>query len=196
MSDTKKLEMIAEDLISHKLQRHDILVAKPKFDRSGGDLLAMLSVEDGARFCRIQCKGRSLYTPRSKNKVVIRNEYVTDSFITFLYIDDVSLTSELTVNKVRSLPSFFKLEQVYPNPFNPATNIEYTLEKDSDISLTIFDTLGNRIRELDRGYKASGTHIIQWDGKTGSGNYASSGEYLVLFEMDGQFIAKKAILVK
>jgi hypothetical protein len=56
---TSSLEHIAEDLISHALQRQGILVAKPKFDHDGADLLALLDVSDGAKFCRIQCKGRS-----------------------------------------------------------------------------------------------------------------------------------------
>ena len=58
--DTKVLEMIAECLISAHLQDAGMLVAKPKFDSKGTDLLAFVKMDDGVKFCRIQCKGRCL----------------------------------------------------------------------------------------------------------------------------------------
>jgi hypothetical protein len=84
--DTTVMEYTAEDLIAHKLQRSGILVAKPKFDQEGADLLALLGVSDGAKFCRIQCKGRSL--ARSPNSSVeVPKKYVTDGFILFLFVE-------------------------------------------------------------------------------------------------------------
>jgi hypothetical protein len=91
MADTTELEMIAEDLVSHYLQRHGILIAKPKFDKEGGDLLAMLGVKDGAHFCRIQSKGRSLYEEKSQSNVKVTCSYVTDSFVVLIYVDDGKL---------------------------------------------------------------------------------------------------------
>lgn len=84
--DTTVMEYTAEDLIAHKLQRSGILVAKPKFDRDGADLLALLGVSDGAKFCRIQCKGRSLVRS-SGSSVEIPKKYVTDGFILFLFVE-------------------------------------------------------------------------------------------------------------
>jgi hypothetical protein len=84
---TSSLEHIAEDLISHVLQRHKVLVAKPKFDHNGADLLALLDVEDGAKFCRIQCKGRSLVKTK-KSHITIPTDYVTDGLVVVLYIED------------------------------------------------------------------------------------------------------------
>lgn len=84
--DTTHLEYTAEDLIAHKLQRYGLLVAKPKFDRDGADLIALISVADGAKFCRIQCKGRSLKTCNNSN-VKVPADYITDAFFVFLYID-------------------------------------------------------------------------------------------------------------
>ena len=84
--DTTVMEYTAEDLIAHKLQRSDILVAKPKFDREGADLLALLDVSDGAKFCRIQCKGRSL-TNSKRTQVKVPKKYVTDAFVLFLFVE-------------------------------------------------------------------------------------------------------------
>jgi len=84
--DTTYLEYTAEDLIAHKLQRGGLLVAKPKFDRDGTDLIALMEVADGAKFCRIQCKGRSLISSVNSN-VEIPKEYIQGAFLVFLYID-------------------------------------------------------------------------------------------------------------
>jgi hypothetical protein len=84
--DTTHLEYTAEDLIAHKLQRGGLLVAKPKFDRDGADLIALMEVADGAKFCRIQCKGRTLIKGNSSN-VEIPEDYVKGAFWLFLYVD-------------------------------------------------------------------------------------------------------------
>ena len=85
--DTTKIEYTAEDLISNKLQRNDILVAKPKFDREGTDLLAFTKIGDGVKFCRIQCKGRSII--KNNSQVKIPQSYVTSGFILFLFVETV-----------------------------------------------------------------------------------------------------------
>lgn len=85
-NDTTVMEYTAEDLIAHKLQRANILVAKPKFDQDGADLLALLDVKDNAKFCRIQCKGRSLGRSRTSS-VTLPTKYVSDGFVLFLFIE-------------------------------------------------------------------------------------------------------------
>lgn len=84
--DTSVLAYTAEDLIAHRLQRSGILVAKPRFDQSGADLLAILQVRDGARFARVQCKGRTLQDRRS-SEVVIKAHYVSAGFVVFLFVE-------------------------------------------------------------------------------------------------------------
>ena len=84
--DTTHIEYTAEDLIAHKLQRGGLLVAKPKFDRDGTDLIALMTVADGSKFCRIQCKGRRLIKTKNSN-VDIPKEYVSGAFWVFLYVD-------------------------------------------------------------------------------------------------------------
>ena len=84
--DTAHLENTAEDYISSILQRGSLFIAKPKFDKRGADLIALLEVDDGAKFCRIQCKGRTLI----KNKhstITILKEYVQGAFIVMIYIE-------------------------------------------------------------------------------------------------------------
>lgn len=83
--DTTTFAYVAEDRIAYELQRGGIFVAKPRFDFGGADLLGMLKVGDDAKFCRIQCKGRSVRSGRSQ--IVIPSEYVTPGFVLFLYVE-------------------------------------------------------------------------------------------------------------
>ena len=91
MVDTSTKEYTAEDLITYKLQRFGIYVAKPKFDIDGTDLFAMLRFQSDTgvifKYCRVQCKYRSL-TGTGKNVVPIPEPYVKPDFIVFLYIED------------------------------------------------------------------------------------------------------------
>lgn len=84
--DSSIMEYTAEDLISHKLSREGLLVAKPKFDQAGSDLLIFLDVGDGAKFCRVQCKGRSLINSK-QTQVDVFKKYVSDAFILFLFVE-------------------------------------------------------------------------------------------------------------
>ncbi|MEJ0039353.1 MAG: hypothetical protein WDO68_25425 [Gammaproteobacteria bacterium] len=80
------MEYTAEDLVSHRLQRVGVLVAKPKFDQLGTDLIGLVGVTDNAKFCRIQCKGRSLLNSPTA-RVEIPRGYASDAFVAFLYVD-------------------------------------------------------------------------------------------------------------
>lgn len=68
----------------------------------------------------------------------------------------------------------FKLHQNYPNPFNPNTTIKYSLSKDSQIVINIFNILGKKIKTLFEGFKGSGEHFIELRGSD-----LSSGTYFV-----------------
>lgn len=94
--DTSTLENIAEDLISHKLQQQGLLVAKPKCDRSGTDLLVFAEMADGVKFCRVQCKGRSFANSTSSN-IKIPKDYVSNGFFVVLYIEFSADSQELYI---------------------------------------------------------------------------------------------------
>jgi hypothetical protein len=82
--DTSHLEKTAEGKIASELQAAGLLVAKPKFDQKGTDLLVFAEMKDGVKFCRAQCKGRSV-VKRASN-VILEPNYVTPGFICFLYV--------------------------------------------------------------------------------------------------------------
>lgn len=85
----------------------------------------------------------------------------------------------------------YKLEQNYPNPFNPVTKIRYELEQDGLVELTVYDILGNKIRELFKGEQEKGRHSIDF-----SGSELSSGVYIYKIK-SGSFVeTHKMVLLK
>lgn len=89
MVDTTVMEYTAEDLISHKLLRRKILVAKPKFDQEGADLLAFSEFKDGAKFIRVQCKGRTVSARSSRIDIPCKYLDGEDpGFLVFLFVED------------------------------------------------------------------------------------------------------------
>jgi hypothetical protein len=85
MRNNVHLEKIAEDYISFKLQDEGFLVAKPKFDKNGADLIVFITFANGSKFGRIQSKGRSLLqTPHTE--ISIPFNHVKEPFFLFVYI--------------------------------------------------------------------------------------------------------------
>lgn len=104
--------------------------------------------------------------------------------------DTISITTE--VNKFStSAPSSFNLRQNYPNPFNIETTIMVDISNDSQVELSVFDLLGQKITELTNKYLTVGTHNYHWNG----GNCAS-GLYFIILKVNDFTMIKKAILLK
>jgi hypothetical protein len=76
-----------------------------------------------------------------------------------------------------SLPNDFKLLQNRPNPFNPETQIAYTIPEGCDASIEIYDLLGRRVRTLVDSYQSPGNYSVTWNGCDEAGRKVSSGVY-------------------
>ena len=85
-----------------------------------------------------------------------------------------------------------RLGDSYPNPFNPAVVIPLDLAKDAaGVSLTVYDVLGRRVRQVWDGALRAGTHRFTWDGRDAAGKVVAAGVYIYQVEIDGQVEAKK-----
>jgi hypothetical protein len=94
------------------------------------------------------------------------------------------------------LPQTPKLEQNYPNPFNRTTVIRYTLSSRCEVSLSIYNILGKRIRTLENISKAAGKYEINWDGLDDFGQPVSSGIYFYQLKTGSFCEERKMILLK
>ena len=79
----------------------------------------------------------------------------------------------------------------YPNPFNPETTVQFTLQKDSAVELNIYDIRGRKVRTLVDERLQSGEHRYTWNA-----DGAASGVYLIRLKTADQTVTRKAILMK
>jgi hypothetical protein len=93
-------------------------------------------------------------------------------------------------------PVAYALEQNFPNPFNPETTIRFALAKKTDVSLEIFNTLGQRVRTLASGVHATGVYDVRWDGSNDRGNRTASGVYFYRLRTDDYTAVRKLVLIR
>jgi FlgD Ig-like domain len=107
----------------------------------------------------------------------------------FTYSDEVSVEVDFT-------PTEYALSQNYPNPFNPSTTILYQVPKAGDVSIVIYNMLGQEVRTLFNGQIAAGSYEVQWNGLNDAGTKMSSGSYIYRMTA-GDFVeSKEMILLK
>ncbi len=96
-----------------------------------------------------------------------------------------------TPSYIISTPKLFELRQNYPNPFNFKTTIEFSIYKQAQVSLKIYDIKGHTIATLINSNKKPGTYKVEF-----IANELASGVYFVELTVDGQKEIRKILLVK
>jgi len=89
------------------------------------------------------------------------------------------------------IPTEFSLKQNYPNPFNPITKIKYSIPKSSQVSLKIFNTLGEELKTLVNEEKPVGTYEVNWNASN-----LPSGVYFCRLQAGSFVQTRKMILLK
>ncbi len=93
-------------------------------------------------------------------------------------------------------PTDFVLEGNYPNPFNPATEIEYALPQQVHVTLTVYDASGREVRRLVDTSQAPGRYRVRWDGKDTRGHSVRSGVYFYRLSTDFWRKTQSMVLLK
>jgi hypothetical protein len=97
---------------------------------------------------------------------------------------------------VNLLPDQFVLHQNYPNPFNPETKISFELPSATNVSLDVYNVLGQRVVNLIEATLPAGSHTVTWKGQDEAGNKVASGIYLYRLTTATDVETKKMILTK
>jgi hypothetical protein len=102
--------------------------------------------------------------------------------------------------ETESIVDEYALLQNYPNPFNSETTIAYTvpstISQSKTVKLEIYDLTGRRIKTLVDGIVQSGYHVVRWDGRTQSNEYAASGIYFYKLVVGDFKQIKRLVLIK
>ncbi len=97
----------------------------------------------------------------------------------------------LSNNEDVELAYEFDLEQNYPNPFNPSTNIQYSLNKTAEVSLTVYNILGQRVATLVNTRQIAGAYTVNFDASN-----LASGVYIYRLQAGNQVKTNKMLLIK
>ena len=121
-------------------------------------------------------------------------------------IDTVDITGDnrvLYVNiyeylstESEGIPTEFALHDNYPNPFNPTTTLRFDLPEVSDITLTIYNMLGQKVRTFDYQNTSAGYHSVTWDATNDLGQQVGAGVYLYQLQAKDFVKTRKMVLLK
>ncbi len=98
--------------------------------------------------------------------------------------------------EVAQIPEEFDISQNYPNPFNLTTSITFYLPAESDVDLSIYNILGEKVKTLARGKFEPGSHTVIWDARNESGSEVASGIYFYRLQAGDKTITKRMSLLK
>jgi len=90
----------------------------------------------------------------------------------------------------------FELQQNFPNPFNPETNISYSLSEASTVKIEIYNIKGQKVKQLVNDQLPAGQHSVIWNGTDKTNTTVSSGIYFYKIKTDFGENKKKCILLK
>jgi hypothetical protein len=94
------------------------------------------------------------------------------------------------------LPTSYSLSQNYPNPFNPTTQINFDIPRNSQVNLTIYNVLGQKVKTLINETLPAKKYKVDWDGTSDSGAKVASGIYFYKLQA-GEFVqTKKMVMLK
>lgn len=106
------------------------------------------------------------YVSAGSDIYIAWREHVSDNFndgaIVCLDLVEVTTTSSVELSST-TVPDHFSIEQNYPNPFNPSTQISFSLSVESEVTLTIFNALGEKMLDLVNNYFGAGSYTAEFD---------------------------------
>lgn len=127
-------------------------------------------------------------------RVVLFPDFNSNQDVDEWFFDDVRLDGVPPVSAVKQEPKqagAFLMATNYPNPFNPRTTIEYTLPGQADVTLKIYDAIGNEVGVLVKENQNAGTYTVPFDGSE-----LASGIYFYRLEAGHNVFTQKMVLMK
>jgi hypothetical protein len=115
------------------------------------------------------------------------------AFIPIVVISPLCIECQTGADEPAPLPVEF-VHSAYPNPFNSSVAISFTPPRAGDVTLSIYDVAGRRVKELFRGYRSAGTNRFMWDATDDRGRPAASGTYFYRIAYDDKIFASRVTL--
>ena len=129
---------------------------------------------------------RIVYNMRDEASIRITSQGSENPYYLELLVGS-SEQIEDQLDAIGVVPSTFELAQNIPNPFNPVTNIRVSLVEEANVTLKVYNLLGEEMNTLVLNRSLNkGNHRFIWAGKDDNGNQLPSGVYLYRMEVNSQ----------
>lgn len=133
---------------------------------------------------------RTEKTPLINNQMVHGAEIQYPGIMMLVKYQDITSAEEGEI-----IPTEFRLEN-YPNPFNPSSNIVYSIAEPQNVNITVYDVTGQKVIEVVNEFRLPGVYEVIWNGKNEYGNKMSTGIYMARLKSAGINTTIKMLMLK
>jgi hypothetical protein len=202
LHDAVEIPKLAPSTVANVIVSNGIITVE------GANVGAILFEFDGAVNPTLLANGMEMVA--GTNKVLVYMSPTTGQSLdaaseVISYAGDAKLVSVEAVDRdtrvltttitAKVAPTTFALNPAYPNPFNPFTNLSFTLPEAANYSMKIYNVAGQLVRSYD-GTGAAGLNVITWNGKDNAGNDVSSGVYFFKLIAGKYSATEKMVMMK
>ena len=113
----------------------------------------------------------------------------------FIFMDSIFTSVSSNEETISQISNSLNTSN-FPNPFNPTTTITYELPTRSDVEISIYNTKGQKVKQLVNDLIPEGRHSVVWNGKDENGNSVSSGVYFYKVRTEQAQATKKILMLK
>jgi hypothetical protein len=138
------------------------------------------------------------YSPEADKIFYAYSTYLTGQYASSrVVVQSISIDDVTGADAGRpTVPTTFYVRQNSPNPFNASTRIDFDLPAKSQMSITVFNLLGQKVKTVLSGSLESGRHSVYWDGTDHDGTTVASGVYIYQVRTEHDSATRKMILLK
>jgi hypothetical protein len=125
----------------------------------------------------------------------LTTEFDGESFVTSI-MSSGNYAVAYNWDAIEPLPEKFTLGNIYPNPFNPSTTIEFAIPDENNVMIDIYNLRGQHVLNLMDQNTNPGYHAVAWSGFDNAGRIVPSGIYFVYIKFANQLMSKKVTFLK
>ncbi|MCB5271523.1 MAG: choice-of-anchor J domain-containing protein [Candidatus Cloacimonetes bacterium] len=128
----------------------------------------------------------------------------------YYWLEDRSLTGESTYHgplmvtisaqgeeiAIPEIPVETKLFSAFPNPFNPSTNLRYSMKEAGDVRIDVYNLKGQLLKSFNNSHNQAGYYQVSWDGHDANGRLVGTGVYFYRMSSGNYSSTKKMIMAK
>lgn len=164
------------------------------------DFSENVGIEEGGGFGFGRFRARYFHADSNQNCAWVDYSFPQDQWTKNppLVVEDFAADDCVTMSIISNItPSVFSLSENFPNPFNPVTNFIFDLPFTSDVTVNIYNVLGQHVATLQHGQLNAGSYQITWNGRDHLGQSQASGIYFYELRVDENYQQiKKMTLLK